>query len=154
MILFWTSDRNCQEVTGKGEKLPQNCPAKLWLFENASVIPKTSFEFQHAVAAVVARFRGFGRLFVRFAGTRQAIDLPGSNGPEQFVRLKLLGQGDKPALLPGPDVQAVSWKDLQQVDFRDGQRAIFQAQPPRRSGVWTWIDAICSFLPDWTSCLH
>ena len=47
-------------------------------------------------------------LLVRFAGTQQAIDLPGSNGPEQFVRLKLIGQGDKRALLPGPDMQAVS----------------------------------------------
>jgi hypothetical protein len=27
MILFSTSDRNCQEITGKGENLPQNCPA-------------------------------------------------------------------------------------------------------------------------------
>ena len=87
--------------------------------------------FQHAVAAVVARFRGFGRLLVRFAGTQQAIDLSGSNGPEQFARLNFTGQGDRRALSPGPDVQAVSWKDLQDVDFRDGQRTVFHAQPPR-----------------------
>ena len=54
-----------------------------------------------------------------FAGTRQAIDLPGSNGPEQFVRLKLLGQGNQPTLLPGSNVQAAAGDDLQEVDFRD-----------------------------------
>ena len=33
------------------------------------------------------------------------IDLPGSNGLEQFVRLKLLWQEDEPALLSGSYVQ-------------------------------------------------
>jgi hypothetical protein len=46
-------------------------------------------------------------------------DLPGNDGPEQFVRLKLLGQGDQPALLPGSNVQAAAGDDFQQVDFRD-----------------------------------
>ena len=67
----------------------------------------------------VARFRRSEQLLEGFAGTRQAIDLPGSNGPEQFVRLKLLGQGDQPALLPGSDVQATAGDDFQQVDVRD-----------------------------------
>ena len=64
-------------------------------------------------------FREFGRLLERFAGARQAIDLPGSDGPEQFVRLKLLGQGDEPALLPSPNMQPATRNDLQEVDFRD-----------------------------------
>ena len=31
MALFWASNRNCQEIIGKGQKLPQTCP-KLLLF--------------------------------------------------------------------------------------------------------------------------
>ena len=71
------------------------------------------------LVAAAHLFREFGRVLERLAGTRQAIDLPGSNGPEQFVRLKLLGQGNQPTLLLGSDVQAAAGDDFQQVDFRD-----------------------------------
>jgi hypothetical protein len=72
-----------------------------------------------AFRCAVAGFRELGWRLVGFAGARQAIDLPGSDGPQQFVRLKLLGQRDQPALLPGSNVQATAGDDFQQVDFRD-----------------------------------
>ena len=48
MILFWTSDRNCQEITGKGEKLPRNCPAN---YGCLGMLP--SFLRRHSIPGII-----------------------------------------------------------------------------------------------------